>query len=90
MNKLLLCFMALFCFSCTKVLQDKLSNKVSDKSISTIKQKLIARQLDFDWFGATAKIKYADDENQFSFVANIRMKKDSILWMRLKKLNIEG
>lgn len=82
--------MALFCFSCTKVLQDKLSNKVSDKSIGAIKQKLIDRQLDFEWFGATAKIKYADDENQFSFMANIRMKKDSILWLRLKKLNIEG
>ena len=80
--------MALFCFSCTKVLQDKLSNKVSDKSIGAIKQKLIDRQLDFEWFGATAKIKYADDENQFSFMANIRMKKDSILWLRLKKLSL--
>lgn len=82
--------MALFCFSCTKVLQDKLSTKVSDKSISAIKKKISDRQLDFEWLGATAKIKYADDENQFSFVANIRMKKDSIFWLRLKKLNIEG
>lgn len=71
-------------------MHEKLSSKVSKISSSNVKQKLKDLQIDFDWFGATAKIKYADDENQFSFVANIRMKKDSILWLRLKKLNIEG
>jgi len=46
--------------------------------------------LDYEWFSAKAKLKYADPYDSESGTAYIRIKKDSTIWMTLKKFSVEG
>lgn len=51
---------------------------------------LVKSQVSADWFGGKAKITYSDDDGRESFTANIRMQKDSVIWMNFKKFSVEG
>ncbi len=45
--------------------------------------------IEADWLSAKAKILYKSPSETRRFTANIRMRKDSIIWMNIKKVNIE-
>ncbi len=40
-------------------------------------------QLEFDWFSAKLSGKYKDEKQSFSFKGNIKMKKDSLIWISI-------
>lgn len=44
----------------------------------------------FDYLSAKAKIRYKDNSQSINAIANIRIKKDSVVWMSISKLGIEG
>lgn len=44
----------------------------------------------FDYMEAKAKINYKDARQNLSATANIRMKKDSIIWMSVSKVGVEA
>ena len=48
------------------------------------------QRFDADWLSAKMKITYADDYQTRKLTANIRIRKDSIIWMNVKKLSVEA
>lgn len=53
-------------------------------------KKLLDNAVDANWLGARAKISYDDEYGGETFSANIRLRKDSVIWMNFKKFSIEG
>ncbi len=50
---------------------------------------LITNQVSADWFSARAKINFQDEYTAVGASATIRMKKDSAVWVSVKKLGFE-
>ncbi|HMQ46631.1 MAG TPA: DUF4292 domain-containing protein [Saprospiraceae bacterium] len=42
-----------------------------------------------EWFGAKVQIGYTGEDQSFSATANIRMRKDSLVWLSVKKFGFE-
>ncbi len=87
MNKYLPLFLFASCavlfFSCNKKLSGiHWNNKHSNE--------LTVREVDFDYFAGKAKISYKDDEYDINAKANVRMKKDSIIWISFSAAGITG
>lgn len=53
-------------------------------------RQLDKQQIHYQWFGCRAKIKLDSKEKNVVFTATIRMQKDSLIWVRIKKMNVEG
>jgi len=51
---------------------------------------LTNHNLNFDWYSIKSKIKYRSPDTQQKGTAYIRIKKDSVIWMVLKKFSVEG
>jgi len=49
-----------------------------------------SKQQDYTFFSAKGRVKYNGDEFKIGGRCNIRMIKDSLIWMNFKKLSIEG
>jgi len=60
-----------------------------DQSLDALSSQLFNNQLQADWFSAKAKIDFDDGYLAISGNASVKLKKDSILWMNIKKLGIE-
>jgi hypothetical protein len=55
--------------------------------ISEIKTKFNAHHIDYSTFSAKLKVNYEDSkDNSFDFTAFLRMKKDSVVWIRIEAL----
>jgi len=67
------------------------TGKVDTKNINAayLTDQLLANQLDAEWFSAKAKINFEDDNIAVSGSASVKMRKDSVLWMSIKKLGLE-
>ena len=66
------------------------TNNIKKKSSSYLLKKLETNQIQFEWFGAKASVRYQDQYNRQSFSSTIRVRKDSIIWLNVKKMGIEG
>ncbi len=51
---------------------------------------LNVQQVDFDYFSGKAKINYKDSELDIKAKANVRMKKDSVIWIAFSAVGIQG
>ena len=83
----------LFCFLSFSACKEKVnsSGKVKKVSYRFLENKLAERELIFDWFSSKVRVNYNDAKQSQSFTANVRLKKDSIIWMSLTgPLGIEG
>jgi len=60
------------------------------RSSKYLLKKMKAKELDVEWLSAKAKITYKDEAQTRKFNANIRMRKDSVIWMNIKKLSVEA
>ncbi len=70
----------------TPILKDNLKD-----SLANITQpKTTLEELSFKYFDAKAKLDFEDGENDFKARADIRMRKDSIIWIRISVLSFEG
>ena len=61
-----------------------------EQSSQHILEKLQANEVEVEWLHAKAKINFQDATQTRKFTANIRMRKDSVLWMNVKKLSVEA
>ena len=50
---------------------------------TTGKDELKVEAFDFEYFSSKTKIKFENSQDKFRFTANIRMKKDSLIWFSL-------
>lgn len=64
--------------------------RLQKKSSKFLYKKLADNTIDFVWFSAKGKMKLERAEEQLTTTVNIRMKKDSLIWITVKKVNIEG
>jgi len=85
---LILCFLAISLSSC-KTARNAKTVKLKNKSSKYILKKLADQRFEADWLSAKLRITYIDDYQTRKFIANIRMRKDSIIWMNVKKLSVE-
>jgi len=60
------------------------------RSSKYLLKKMKAKELAVEWLSARAKITYKDEAQTRKFNANIRMRKDSVIWMNIKKLSVEA
>ena len=79
----------LFLASC-KSKQVITSQNISKKSTRFLLKKMNQQEVDVDWFTAKAKLKYSDQYERIGATANIRLRKDSLLWMNIKKAGVEA
>lgn len=66
------------------------TKKVQKRSAKFLLKKLEKNKVDYQWFASKGKIKLKDKENNILFSNHIRMRKDSLIWIVAKKMNIEG
>jgi len=66
------------------------TTKLKKRSAKYLQKQLKAQALDVEWLSARAKITYKDSGQTRKFTANIRMRKDSVIWMNVKKINVEA
>ncbi len=55
----------------------------------TLLTHLISNQVNATWLDSRAKISYDDGSFSISLTSNIKMRKDSVIWMNAKKLGFE-
>lgn len=60
------------------------------RSEKVLMKNLLDNSVSANWLGAKAKISYSDEYGGETFSANIRLKKDSVIWMNFKKFSLEG
>jgi len=78
-----------FCISCKsrKLAKDA---RIEQNTAATALEILHAHNIEYNWFSAKAKLKYSDPYDSESGTAFIRIRKDSVIWMTLKKFSVEG
>ena len=54
------------------------------------KNKLDVQEADFDYFSGKAKINYKDHEQDIKAKANLRIRKDSVIWISFSAVGIQG
>ncbi len=76
--------------SCGGLKKGTEANKdISEDNPMALLERLAAKELDAEWLNANARIAYKGGGMSVSGSANIRMKKDSLIWIRVKKLGFE-
>jgi len=61
-----------------------------NRSVKFLLRQLEKNHIDYTWFGSNAKIKVDSEQEKATFTASIRMQKDSLIWIKIRKMNIEG
>ena len=64
--------------------------KLKERSTTSLLKKLNQHKVDAQWWSAKAKVAFRDTHQNRQFTANIRMRKDSVIWMNFKKTTVEG
>ncbi len=86
---LLVLVLGLFSASCSGTRKLNNANDLEAKKLDEIYQKIGEHQLESDWMDAKAKVKYSDASMNVGATAYIRVKKDSAIWVSLRKLGLE-
>lgn len=60
------------------------------RSAKFLTEKMLEQQVKVDWLSAKARITYADDQETVRLTANIRIRRDSLIWMNFKKVSVEA
>lgn len=93
MNKGLKSFLLLF-ISCLLIgcsaSKTAVAPKAKKRSVKFLLRQLQQHHIDYTWFASRAKIKVDNKDQKATFSAVVRMQKDSLIWVKLKKMNIEG
>ncbi|MEM6317806.1 MAG: DUF4292 domain-containing protein [Bacteroidota bacterium] len=69
--------------------EDSTKTRLKKRSTNYLLKKLKSNELDAEWLSAKARITFKDENQTRKFTANIRMRKDSVIWMNVKKINVE-
>ena len=85
MNKIYI-LLAIFALA----LSSSCSKKTAGISLTSDHSKLDVREVSFDYFSGKAKINYKDHELDIKAKANVRMKKDSVIWISFSAVGIQG
>jgi len=87
---LLFLFISLFSTTACKSVKTAQGVRLKVRSSEYLLEKLHAQNLEVEWLSAKARITFNDNGKSRKASANIRMRKDSVIWMNVKKLGVEG
>lgn len=59
------------------------------KTAATLLNKMANNRLEAEWLDAKARITFQDEAQTRKFTATIRLRKDSVIWMNVKKASVE-
>lgn len=65
-------------------------NKVELKQVDSVFALMWQNQFDYNYLNASFTAEYEVDKNSSSFSGQLRMKKDSVIWLSISKFSIEG
>lgn len=65
-------------------------SKLKKRSADYLQKRMIENQVKADWFSTSAKIVYRNGNQVLKASSSIRMRKDSIIWMTVKKFGFEA
>lgn len=68
------------------------SSKVGSKTMKSEKElrnALALHNQEFEWFSAKGKLSYKSTDDSGKATINVRMQKDSLIWMQIKKFSVE-
>ena len=83
----ILLLIAASCHPTKKVVETPHPVKLKGNNVIELFDSLLAHQFDFEWLSAKADVDYTDqDNNSESFDVNIRVKKDSVIWISVTPL----
>lgn len=90
----IVCFLSLFVFSSCKQQQKITATKnkciLDYKNAKTLTTNLKSNEFCFNRLNAKLSVETIIDSSFSSFTISLRMKKDSVIWMSISKLGIEG
>lgn len=86
-----LVLLSLVVFSFSSCSSIRKSRGVADKDLtaSALMKRMEKQRLSPEWFESRMRIDYADEDMSVSASATLKMKKDSLLWLSVKKLGFE-
>ena len=64
--------------------------KLRSRSANYLLKKLDQNRIEADWFEGRARVGFRGDGQSLKVSANIRMRRDSVVWMTVKKLGLEA
>ena len=79
---LLFCVAALFLQSCSK--------HITSAKLPTPQRNIAIEEIDFEYFHGKARINIRDDKKEKDLKANIRIRKDSVIWMDISVVGLSG
>lgn len=90
--RLPLIFLLLLASSCWTFKRAVKKNQVLVDTTNTqqVRDSMMSRNFEFEYFSAKAKITLADDKGTRTFNASIRIKHDSAIWVSFQSVGIEG
>ncbi len=66
------------------------NKKLKKRKTAFLMDQLNQNKKKAEWFSAKAAIKFRDDNQRVNLTSYIRMRKDSVIWMNVKKLGVEA
>lgn len=76
--------------SCTTTQVVGTHKPLPKRSAAFLLKQLAKKKIDYTWWGCRAKIRLDSPEEKATFFAKIRMQRDSVIWMSLRKMSVEG
>lgn len=64
--------------------------KLKPRSAKFLVRQLAEHQVAADWFSGRLRIDYRDPFERTKFNVNLRMRRDSVVWMNIKKVSVEA
>jgi len=89
-NQILLLFCGLIFITACKTVKTSDGTTLRVRSVNFLVKKLDQQRLDAEWMTAKVKLKFSDNGSTTRASADIRMRKDSVIWMTVRKFGIEG
>ncbi len=76
-------------FSACKTSQKGIEGPLKKRSADFLYEQLVRQQLHADWLSAKARIGYEDESQRVSASATLHLRKDSLIWIAVRKLGFE-
>jgi hypothetical protein len=80
--------LSFFLFPACKLGKNSLE-ATKDRDADFLINKMVTNQVNVEWLSAKIKAKHESEDLSIGFSGNIRMKRDSIIWLNVKKFGFE-
>jgi Domain of unknown function (DUF4292) len=74
---------------CLAILSQACSKKIVP-AVSRVPKTIAIEEIDFEFLHGKARLNYKDDKKEREVKANIRIHKDSVIWMTLSVIGVQG